>query len=184
MGLYPFCPAVFDLCLYLVYSVFRSHLFCPFATPVSMSSSSEKDGSVILPIPTQLDPTSLKSPYLNAISPLTNAWNRYSEWRKSFGLPNPGSSEQMQKEVKGLFTGFILSLCSGDWPQSTQQHWQRTTFSRVVGQTLPKACQWTLRSKWPILLLLDPRPLHHPIILLQSSPTKMCAMNNASVIGC
>lgn len=71
---------------------------------------SEKDGSVNLPIPTQLDTAPSKSSYLNAISPLTSAWNRYSEWRTSFGLPNPGSSEQLQKEVKGSFMAVMFYL--------------------------------------------------------------------------
>jgi len=72
-----------------------------------------------LPIPTQLDPTSLKSPYLNVISPLTNAWNYYSEWRKGFGLPNPGSSEQMQKEVKAtLATNYLFEGGRADLTKS------------------------------------------------------------------
>ncbi|KZO95290.1 hypothetical protein CALVIDRAFT_516555 [Calocera viscosa TUFC12733] len=34
------------------------------------------------------------------VSPFTNAYSRFSNWRASFGLPNPGSSENLQKEIK------------------------------------------------------------------------------------
>jgi mitochondrial import receptor subunit TOM40 len=64
-------------------------------------SFSEKDGLVDLPAHTQSELPPSKSAYLNVISPLTNAWNRYSEWRTGLGLPNPGTAEQLQKEVKG-----------------------------------------------------------------------------------
>jgi len=65
---------------------------------------SDKDGLVDLQVPTPSEQPSSKSAYLNAISPLTNAWNRYSEWRTSFDLPNPGSTENLQKEIKGEFS--------------------------------------------------------------------------------
>jgi mitochondrial import receptor subunit TOM40 len=64
-------------------------------------SFSEKDGLVDLQVPIPSEQPPSKSAYLSAISPLTRAWNRYSEWRTSFDLPNPGSAEQLQKEVKG-----------------------------------------------------------------------------------
>jgi mitochondrial import receptor subunit TOM40 len=73
---------------------------CSFMTPPSFS---DKDGLVDLQVPAPSEQPSSKSAYLNAISPLTNAWNRYSEWRTSFDLPNPGSTENLQKEVKGVF---------------------------------------------------------------------------------
>jgi mitochondrial import receptor subunit TOM40 len=70
---------------------------------------SDKDGLVDLQVPTPSEQPSSKSAYLNAISPLTNAWNRYSEWRTSFDLPNPGSTENLQKEVKAtLATNFLF----------------------------------------------------------------------------
>jgi mitochondrial import receptor subunit TOM40 len=64
-------------------------------------SFSQKDGSLDLPAPAPSEQPRPKSAYFTAISPLTNAWNRYSDWRSSFGLPNPGTAEQLQKEVKG-----------------------------------------------------------------------------------
>src|SRR5882762_3303399 len=64
-------------------------------------SLSQKDGLLDLPVLTPSEQPSSKSAYFNAISPLTKAWNRYSEWRTNFGLPNTGTVEQLQKEVKG-----------------------------------------------------------------------------------
>ncbi|KIL00112.1 hypothetical protein PAXRUDRAFT_821990 [Paxillus rubicundulus Ve08.2h10] len=41
-----------------------------------------------------------KTSYLSAISPLTGLFGRFSEWRNSLDLPNPGTVENLQKEVK------------------------------------------------------------------------------------
>jgi mitochondrial import receptor subunit TOM40 len=80
---------------------------------------SEKDGLVNLPVPAPSEPPPSKSAYLDAISPLTNAWNRYSEWRTSFGLPNPGQVEQLQKEVKAtLATNFLFEGGRADLTKS------------------------------------------------------------------
>jgi mitochondrial import receptor subunit TOM40 len=38
--------------------------------------------------------------YLAPISPLANAWSRFSYWRTALALPNPGTAEGLQKEVK------------------------------------------------------------------------------------
>ncbi|KAF9227893.1 hypothetical protein BS17DRAFT_693432 [Gyrodon lividus] len=40
------------------------------------------------------------SSYLSTIAPITNLFGRFSEWRKSWDLPNPGTVENLQKEVK------------------------------------------------------------------------------------
>ncbi|KIJ57686.1 hypothetical protein HYDPIDRAFT_163894, partial [Hydnomerulius pinastri MD-312] len=45
-------------------------------------------------------PPPQKSSYMSAISPLTSVLGRFSEWRKSLDLPNPGTVENLQKEVK------------------------------------------------------------------------------------
>lgn len=63
-------------------------------------SFSEKADSGDLSVPAASEQPPSKSAYLNVISPLTNAWNRYSEWRTGFGLPSPGQVEHLQKEVK------------------------------------------------------------------------------------
>ncbi|PCH38164.1 hypothetical protein WOLCODRAFT_136074 [Wolfiporia cocos MD-104 SS10] len=49
-------------------------------------------------------------------SPLVNLYNRFASWRTSLGLPNPGSVENLQKEVKAthltnyMFDGFRADL--------------------------------------------------------------------------
>lgn len=55
-----------------------------------------------------------RSSYLSAISPLTSLYGRLAEWRKSLDLPNPGTVENLQKEVKRMphkyFLAFPLTL--------------------------------------------------------------------------
>jgi len=41
-----------------------------------------------------------QAPKSSAFSPLTTAYSRFSQWRKSLDLPNPGTVENLQKEVK------------------------------------------------------------------------------------
>ncbi|KAH7889672.1 eukaryotic porin-domain-containing protein [Phlebopus sp. FC_14] len=64
----------------------------------SASFPSEKNG-LNDPSPSPPQP-SQKSSYFAAISPLTSVFGRFSEWRKSLDLPNPGTVENLQKEVK------------------------------------------------------------------------------------
>ena len=40
---------------------------------------------------------------LPVFSPLVNAYSRLSSWRAALGLPNPGTVENLQKEVKSEF---------------------------------------------------------------------------------
>ena len=49
---------------------------------------------------------SKKSTLFSAFSPLANAHTRFFSWRTALGLPNPGSVENIQKEVKSEY--FIL----------------------------------------------------------------------------
>ena len=44
--------------------------------------------------------TSSSSPFASVVSPLTNVYDRFSRWRLSLGLPNPGTVENLTKEVK------------------------------------------------------------------------------------
>ena len=44
--------------------------------------------------------TSSSSPFASVASPLTNAYNRFSQWKSALGLPNPGTVENLTKEVK------------------------------------------------------------------------------------
>lgn len=51
--------------------------------------------------------------YFNPVSPFFNAYDRFASWRADLGLPQPGSVENLQKEVKGkslsLFLGTVLA---------------------------------------------------------------------------
>lgn len=38
--------------------------------------------------------------YLAPVSPLVGVYNRFNYWRTALELPNPGSAENLQKEVK------------------------------------------------------------------------------------
>jgi mitochondrial import receptor subunit TOM40 len=82
-------------------------------------SFSEKAGSGNLSVPAPSEQPTPKSAYLSAISPLTNVWNRYSEWRTGFGLPNPGQVEHLQKEIKAtLATNFLFEGGRADLTKS------------------------------------------------------------------
>jgi len=45
----------------------------------------------------------LKSSYFNPLSPFTDAYDRFAQWRADLGLPHPGTVENLQKEVKGTY---------------------------------------------------------------------------------
>ena len=51
-----------------------------------------------------------KSSTLAVISPLVNAYSRLSSWRAALGLPNPGTVENLQKEVKSKFFAVCKSF--------------------------------------------------------------------------
>ena len=44
--------------------------------------------------------TSSSSPFTSVVSPLTNVYDRFSQWRTALGLSNPGTVENLTKEVK------------------------------------------------------------------------------------
>jgi mitochondrial import receptor subunit TOM40 len=39
--------------------------------------------------------------YFNPVSPFFNVYDRFARWRADLGLPQPGTVENLQKEVKG-----------------------------------------------------------------------------------
>lgn len=45
--------------------------------------------------------------YFNPLSPLHNVYNRFARWRTELGLPQPGSVENLQKEVKGIVLSVV-----------------------------------------------------------------------------
>lgn len=44
--------------------------------------------------------------YFNPISPFFNAYDRFARYRADRGLPQPGTVENLQKEVKGSVLGY------------------------------------------------------------------------------
>lgn len=52
--------------------------------------------------------TPVDSSYFNPVSPFFNAYDRFARWRADLGLPQPGTVENLQKEVKGEFGFFPL----------------------------------------------------------------------------
>ena len=49
------------------------------------------------------DPSSsFSQPPKAPTSPLTSLYGRFTQWRKSLDLPNPGTVENLQKEVKRM----------------------------------------------------------------------------------
>ena len=54
-------------------------------------------------------PTPVVSSYFNPISPFFKAYDRFARWRAHRALPQPGTVENLQKEVKGEF-GLLLLI--------------------------------------------------------------------------
>jgi len=44
--------------------------------------------------------------HFNPVSPFFNTYDRFARWRADLGLPQPGTVENLQKEVKGSVLGF------------------------------------------------------------------------------
>jgi hypothetical protein len=49
---------------------------------------------------TETSAPSKSSTLFPVFSPFANVYSRFSSWRAALGLPNPGSVENLQKEVK------------------------------------------------------------------------------------
>ena len=47
--------------------------------------------------------------YFNPLSPFHNVYSRFARWRADLGLPQPGSVENLQKEVKGIVLSVVCS---------------------------------------------------------------------------
>jgi mitochondrial import receptor subunit TOM40 len=59
-------------------------------------------------VPTFEKPSARPLPaYLAPVSPFIGLYNGFASWRSSLGLPNPGTAENLQKEVKGTCAGII-----------------------------------------------------------------------------
>ncbi|KAG6814356.1 hypothetical protein H0H92_010941 [Tricholoma furcatifolium] len=57
--------------------------------------------------------------YFNPISPFTDVFERFNQWRTDLGLPHPGTVENLQKEVKAThLTNFIFDGARADLTKS------------------------------------------------------------------
>ncbi|KAI0062260.1 hypothetical protein BV25DRAFT_1945387 [Artomyces pyxidatus] len=84
--------------------------------------------------------SSSSAPSFPALSPLQNAYNRFSTWRSSLGLTNPGSVENLQKEVKNThLTNFIFDGARADLMKglSMDPAFQVTHSFSLASQTMP-----------------------------------------------
>lgn len=55
---------------------------------------------IALPTPPAPAPAASSSILGSVASPFTSLYSRFSNWKSSFDLPNPGTAENLQKEVK------------------------------------------------------------------------------------
>lgn len=54
---------------------------------------------------------SVTNSYFNPVSPFFNAYDRFARWRADLGLPQPGTVENLQKEVKGDYYFLVDFKC-------------------------------------------------------------------------
>jgi len=74
------------------------------------------------------------------ISPLANAYSRFSSWRTALALPNPGTVENLQKEVKTThLTNFIFDGARADLMKglSMDPAFQVTHSFQLASQSAP-----------------------------------------------
>jgi len=91
--------------------VYRNFRFGPLLTaPISspMAASAEK----VSDFKPQASEKPVAPSYFNPVSPFFDAYERFARWRADLGLPQPGTVENLQKEVKGtsmtLYTSPML----------------------------------------------------------------------------
>lgn len=70
---------------------------------MSTSSFTEKDDVSGFPSSSTSTYPPPRSSYFPRLGPLSTAYNRFQEWRASLSLPNPGTVENLQKEVKSAY---------------------------------------------------------------------------------
>jgi hypothetical protein len=94
----------------------------PFAQMASVSChppSTMASPPLAAPVPkdSQLSPTPpSSSSLLSAFAPITNVYNRLATWRKALDLPQPGTIENIQKEVRSAlcFSFVSCAACKAD----------------------------------------------------------------------
>ncbi|KAG6909703.1 hypothetical protein DXG01_015904 [Tephrocybe rancida] len=100
-------------------------------------SHSEKGGDIphIPSIP-------VKPSYFNPISPFTDAFDRFNQWRTDLGLPHPGTVENLHKEVKAThLTNYIFDGARADLTKSLSANplFQVTHSFALGSQTIPSS---------------------------------------------
>ena len=68
-----------------------------------MASTSSASKDIFIDPISHSTPASTAWSYFNPLSPLSNAYDRVQQWRADLGLPNPGTTENLQKEVRGMW---------------------------------------------------------------------------------
>jgi mitochondrial import receptor subunit TOM40 len=74
---------------------------------MASTSLTEKPGT-ILPSLSASDPR--KSLFSRPFTPFANVYHRFAQWRTDLNLPNPGTVENLQKEVKGTSFAFLPTV--------------------------------------------------------------------------
>ncbi|KIM49107.1 hypothetical protein M413DRAFT_438265 [Hebeloma cylindrosporum] len=80
--------------------------------------------------------------YFNPVSPFFNAYDRFASWRADLGLPQPGSVENLQKEVKAThLSNYIFDGARADLTKSLSVNplFQVTHSFALGSQTLPSS---------------------------------------------
>jgi len=78
--------------------------------------------------------------------PKADSWTqRWTNWRRSFGLPNPGPFEQLHKEVRGVFvTNFLFDGLKVDFGAGMSPHFQVSQSFALLSP--PNPSTYTLSS--------------------------------------
>ena len=71
-------------------------------------------------------------PFASAVSPLTKVYDRFSQWKTTLGLSNPGTVENLTKEVKCELRPCITTLPTLLFPRDGSFHTSYTLAFRVT----------------------------------------------------
>ncbi|KAG5635839.1 hypothetical protein H0H81_009980 [Sphagnurus paluster] len=107
---------------------------------MASTSNSDLGGAAELFTPQPTIPS--KSSYFNPISPFTDVYERFNQWRTDLGLPHPGTVENLQKEVKAThLTNYIFDGARADLTKSLSANplFQVTHSFALGSQTIPSS---------------------------------------------
>lgn len=71
-------------------------------------------------------------PFLSVVSPLANVYDRFSQWKTTLGLSNPGTVENLTKEVKCELRPYITTLPTLLFLRDVSFHTSRALAFRVT----------------------------------------------------